>query len=424
MRRLTLTGVTLAVLSLGGFAVHQGRRSEPPAESVLQLLTPAAEAAPVVEKGRGGPRPGAEIVVGNLADLTGPTGSVGRPYADGIRAYTEWLNARGGINGKQVKLLQTDYAYKIPEALSAYKAFKDSDRVIAIQGWGTGDTEALTQQVAKDEMPYFSASYSARLADPAKAPYNFFTSADYSTQFRAGLQYIKENWKESRKPRLALVYPDHPYGKAPIAAGKKFAEELGFELVGEEIVSLNAIEATSQVLSLKKHEPDFTWLGGTTPSCAVVIKDGRKLGLKTRFFVNIWGNDENLLKLAGDAAEGVLGLQGAVAYGADVPGMKPILEVTRNEPQMTHYVRGWVSMMAMCEALKLADSAGDLTGKGIKNAAERLREFGTQGLTAPITFTATDHRPNMSAVVVEYQGGKIVTRKTVLLDRKVEWLGF
>ncbi|GAB4272600.1 MAG: ABC transporter substrate-binding protein [Deferrisomatales bacterium] len=365
-----------------------------------------------------------DIVIGNLADITGPTGAVGKPYAEGVKAYTDWLNAHGGINGKQVKLLQVDYAYKIPEALQTYKRFKDSEKVVAIQGWGTGDTEALTKMVGKDEIPYFSASYSAHLTDPSKSPYNFFIAADYSTQLRAGLKFIKDHWTESRKPKVAFIYPDHPYGKAPIPAGKKYAEELGFEIVGEENVGLRAIEATTQLLNLKKNEPDFAWLGGTTPSCAVVLKDAKKLGLKTRFLVNIWGNDENLIKLAGPAADGTLGLQAASVYGDDVPGMKTIMEVTNNEHQMTHFVRGWVSMMVMCEAIKRADAAGEISGPAIKKAAETLRDFDTQGLTAPITYTATDHRPNMSAKIYEYQGGQMIFKDTVVLERRADWLGF
>ncbi len=163
-----------------------------------------------------GPLSAQDIVIGNLADITGGTGDVGKPYADGIKAYTDYINSAGGINGKKIKLLQQDYAYKIPEALALYKKFKDQDKVIAIQGWGSGDTEALKEQVAKDQIPYWSASYSAHLTDPTKSPYNFFCAPDYSTALRAGLKYIKDNWKEKRKPKVAFIYPDVGYGKAPI----------------------------------------------------------------------------------------------------------------------------------------------------------------------------------------------------------------
>ena len=49
--------------------------------------------------------------------------------------------------------------------------------------------------------------------------------------------------------------------------------------------------------------------------------------------------------------------------------------------------------------------------------------FDTQGLTAPITYTGTDHRPFMSVILAELQGGKMVKKATIELPRKAEWLG-
>jgi branched-chain amino acid transport system substrate-binding protein len=364
-----------------------------------------------------------EIVIGHLMDITGGTGEVGKPYADGVKAYAEYVNTKGGINGKKIKLLSMDYAYKIPEALNLYKKFKDQDKVVAIQGWGSGDTEALKEQIGKDQIPFYSASYSAHLTDPKSAPYNFFCAPDYSTALRAGLQYLKGNWKESRKPTLALIYPDNGYGKAPIPGGKAYAQELGFDLVGEENVALNAIEATSQLLNLKKNEPDFAWIGGTKASTAVILKDAKKLGLKTKFFGNIWSADETTPKLTNGAEEGYLIMLGADLYGEPSAGMKVIQEVTKGQPVPSHWIRGWVSMMVMAEALRIADNNKELTGPGIRKASESLRNFDTMGLTAPITFTATDHRPNMTVVVAEFQGGKMVKKTSTELPRKAEWLG-
>lgn len=364
----------------------------------------------------------ADIKVGHLADLTGPTSSVGNPYAKGVQDYKNYVNAHGGINGKKIDMQMYDYAYDKNKAINQYKKYVE-EKVVAIQGWGTGDTEALTGFLAGDKIPYLSASYSAHLTDPKKAPYNFFIAADYTTQLRAGLKYIKDNWKEKRAPKLAFIYPNHPYGIAPIKGGKEYAKELGFEIVGDEDVSLKAIEANSQMLSLKSKGADFAWIGGTTPSTAVILKDAKKLGLKTKFLVNIWGNDEDLVKMAGDAADGTLGLQAAAVYGDDVPGMKLIEQVTKGEYQNTHYIRGWVSMMALCEALKIADKKGQLNGPGVKAALETFKDFDTGGLTSKLTYTPTDHRPNMSAKVYEYEGGKMVLKATIELPRKAEWLG-
>lgn len=370
----------------------------------------------------GGVALAADIKVGHLADLTGPTSSVGNPYAKGVQDYKNYVNSKGGINGKKIDMQMFDYVYDKNKAINQYKKYVE-DKVVAIQGWGTGDTEALTGFVAQDKIPYISASYSAHLSDPVKAPYNFFIAADYTTQLRAGLKYIKDNWKEKRAPKVAFIYPNVPYGIVPIKGGKEYAKELGFEVVGDEEVGLKAIEANSQMLSLKNKDADFAWIGGTTPSTAVILKDAKKLGLKTKFFVNLWGNDEDLFKMAGDAAEGTLGMQAASIYGENVPGMKLIKEITKDQYQNTHYVRGWVSMMFLCEALKVADKNNKLDGPGVKAALETIKNFDTGGLTSKITVAPADHRPNMSAKIYEYEKGKLVLKKTIELERKKEWLG-
>jgi len=365
------------------------------------------------------------IKVGQLADLTGPTGDVGKPYAEGVQAYKEYVNAHGGINGKMIDMQMFDYAYDKNKAINQYKKFKE-DKVVAIQGWGTGDTEALSGFITADKVPYISASYSAHLTDPKKTPYNFFCAADYTTALRAGLTYLKENWKEKRAPKIVFIYPNHPYGIAPIKGGKEYAKELGFEILGDEDVSLKAIEANSQMLSVKNKGADFAWIGGTTNSTAVILKDAKKLGLKTKFFVNIWGMDESTPKLAEGAEEGALSMVGSALYGDDVPGMKLLKEATKGQPQVTHYIRGWVAMMVLTEGLKRADKAtgGKITGESVRDALETFRDFDTGGLTpAKITFTPTDHRPFMAVNITEFQKGKLVEIKTMELPRKAEWLG-
>ena len=364
------------------------------------------------------------IKVGHLADLTGPTGEVGKPYAQGVQDYKDWVNKSGGINGKQIDMPMFDYAYDKNKAVNQYKKYKE-DGVVAIQGWGSGDTEALSKTTGDDKIPYISASYSAHLTDPAKTPYNFFCAPDYTTALRAGLKYLKDNWKEKRAPKIVFIYPNVPYGIAPIKGGKEYAKELGFEILSDEIVDLKAIEANSQLLSVKNKGADFAWTGGTTNSTAVVLKDAKKLGLTTKFFSNIWGIDETTPKLAGGAEEGALVMAGSTVYGSKVPGMKQLMEVQRYPgAQVVHYIRGYVSMMVLTEALKIADKKGQLNGPGVKAALETLKDFDTGGLTpAKLTFTPTDHRPSMTVNIMEFQKGALVLKQTIELPRKAEWLG-
>ena len=113
------------------------------------------------------------IRIGGIFDLTGPTSDVGVPYADGVRDYIDYVNAQGGINGRPVELIYEDYAYEVPRSLDLYERLVEEENVLAILGWGTGDTEALREHIARDQIPLMSASYAESLTIIKEAPYNF-----------------------------------------------------------------------------------------------------------------------------------------------------------------------------------------------------------------------------------------------------------
>ena len=171
-----------------------------------------------------------DVKVGNLVDFTGRTAVVGKVFGQSKVDTAKYINAHGGVNGKMIDLDTFDYSYEVPRAISQYKKWKQ-DGVVAIQGWGTGDTEAMVGFVAADEMPYYSASYSAHLTDPmAKspdtkkpAPYNFFAAPSYSDGARALIQWAKADWEakgNKGKPKYVHMGDNHPYPNAPKKAGE------------------------------------------------------------------------------------------------------------------------------------------------------------------------------------------------------------
>jgi len=369
-----------------------------------------------------------EIKVGGVFDITGLTADVGKPFAAGVRDAVAWTNANGGINGKKIKLVDADYGYKVPEGVALYKRYVNDEKVVLMQAWGTGDTEALKDTVTKDQMPYFSASFSAHLNDPKKTPYNFFVPPSYSDALRAWLMWVKEDWKDkSRNPRVAFFYGDNAYGKSPIEAGRRYAKEIGVDLVDEEILPGLVQDATSQLLNMKQKGADYAYTQCTTPPFSVVLRDAKKLGLTTKWGTNIWGIGELLIAVAKEAAEGVVGALPNPPFGTDVPGMKKLVEWhQKNHPGDTHdtnYVRGWSYVMVWSEALKRADKAGKLNGPGIREALETLKDFDLGGLTPAVTYGPDDHRSTTSVSLYQVKGGKLEKVKDYQLPRKPEWLG-
>ncbi len=377
------------------------------------------------------------LKIGGIFDITGPTSGVGKDYAQAAKDAEQYINENGGVNGRKIQLIANDYAYKIPEAVNLYKQYKDVDKVFVIQGWGTGDTNALKQQVNKDNIVYISASYDSALNDPSKTPYNFYVGTSYSDGIRLAMKFVKDSFQEmfpdagNRAPRVVFIYPDHPYGKAPIPAGKAMAKELGIEVGPDEIVGLRAIDATSQLLHMKEFDPDWAWVGGTTPSTSVVVKDAAKLNIRTKIISNVWGFDENLIKLAGEAGnERIYGMAPFAFWGEDVPGMKAAMEAAKKSAPdakyTVRYIQGWTAMMVMWEGLKRADKAGQLNGPGLKAALETLENFDTGGLTAPISFTPNDHRPNTALRIFRMSNNKLVPQMDlfITITRENRFLGW
>ena len=379
------------------------------------------------------PAGAATINVGSLNDMTGATSDVGKDYALGIAEAMHYANDNGGINGKKIKLYQFDYGYRVPEALTKYNLFKRL-KCVAVLGWGTGDTEALSPTVTKDKLPYVSASYSGHLTDPKKTPYNLFFATDYSTNARAAITaWFDKKWPKheeygKRKPRFACSYMfASPYCSAPIKAIKDQAQILGFDIGPDQDVSLFAIDTKSQILALKDFKPDLIWHGNTTMSVAATLRDAYSLGLAANHIVNNWGFDENLPRLAGKAAEGVMGAAVCAFFGEAVPGMDKVVEYAKRynpgipmEKRLIRTVQAWGDVLILWEALKRADKAGDLSGESIlKNGFETMRDFDIGLGATPVTYTSTDHRVAGQVPIYEWKNGTFSVVERV--DLKSRW---
>ena len=193
----------------------------------------------------------------------------------------------------------------------------------------------------------------------------------------------------------------------------------------EEIIPTVLTDATSQLLTMKKKDPDYAYINTNTQWVPVVLKDSYKLGLKTKYVVNNYGIDERTPKLAAEAAEGVMGIQDVAYWGENVPGMKTLMDFhAKHHGGDTHaspYMRGWLWVIVSVEAFK---RAGDNpTGESIKKALESLKDFDTWGITPPFTYTNEDHRPTNRARLVMVKGGKIVQMKEVSVERDMKWIG-
>ncbi len=368
--------------------------------------------------GGGGKKANEPIKLGGLFDMSGPTSDVGVPYGKGVIDYVEWLNGQGGIGGRQIELIWNDYAYKVDQAESFYSQYVN-EGVVAIQGWGTGDTEALRSKIAADKIPYMSASYSANLVkDINEAPYNFLIGVTYSDQAIIAIQWAIDDWKAAGNegmPKVALIHHDSPFGESPVADAQAFAESKGVGFM-HLAMPKGATDYVAELAQIKDFGANYVIVHTVSSPAAVLIKDAVNQGLTDSIkFINLnWCADEIFINLAGDAAEGVYGTIPFTPPSDPVPGHDAPAKWLKDhgsslEEMGLHYVQGWWTMAVMAEGIKrVVDQGKDVTGENIKAALETISNFDTQGVTAPITFTPQSHRGNTALRLYQVQGGKWV----------------
>jgi branched-chain amino acid transport system substrate-binding protein len=370
----------------------------------------------------------APIKWGVLIDLSGPTSDWGKQQALGQEDAAAWINQHGGINGHPLQLIVIDDGYKISRGVAGYNRLVSGEKVLGLYLQSTGTTMALRKKIIADGVATFGASFTAKFQNPKKTPFSFFVGPSYAAMGRIALVWIRKHWKKKRPPKVAYLYPDNKYGRDILAVCKSWAKTLRIQVVSDQVVNWPTTSATTQLINMRRDNPDFAYVTTTAMNGAVILKDARRLGIKTRFISNIRNFEESLVRLSGGAAEGTYGMQPFAPYGAKVPGMKKIVAwVKKHRPGFQGsqvYVEGWVNILVIAEALKKAVKAGKLTPPAVRAQLEKLRNFSTGGLAMPITYTATDHRASMCCIVYVVKKGKIVpTGKPICLKRDMTYFG-
>jgi branched-chain amino acid transport system substrate-binding protein len=366
---------------------------------------------------------------GVLIDLSGPTSDWGKNQVKGQLDAMRWVNENGGINGKELKLIVIDDGYKVPRGVAGYNRLVDSEKVMGLYIQSTGTTMTLVKKIVADGVATIAASFTSKFQNPAKTPFSFFVSPSYGTMGRIALKWVRTTWTDTtRKPKFCYLYPDNKYGRDILGVGKDYAAKIGVDVGPDQVINWPTKDATVQLTNMTRYDPDYAYITSTAMNGAVILKNAKALGLKTKFISNIRNFEESLITLSGGAAEGTYGVHPIAPYGADVPGMKKVVESHekwhQGETGTNVYVEGWVNILSVTEALKTADKAGDLTPGGIRNAFEQFRNFSTGGLGPPLTFTKTDHRASMAAKMYQIQNGKIMpVSDWIELPRDMEYFG-
>ncbi len=331
------------------------------------------------------------IKVGAVQPITGRFAFAGGHINAGLEDALMMANEEGGINGKQIKYIMEDGQYQLDVATAAFKRIMSRDNPLIMYGESTGLGKAMGPEI-KDryKILYSSTSFSGELADAAANPYVFVPGPTYADMFGILLKYIA---KEKPGAKVAFFYSDTEFGKDPIPFARQMCKDLKLDLVAESVAQVGAIDVTSQVLELKRKNPDYViFQGFVVEPVGAVIKQCRDFGMQTKFMGTFWGATKMIVENLGPLAEGYMAVNPYMYWwNDDVPMIKKIKAYTAKKyPSVTYrdnsYMQGFMTGLIFVECLKRADKAGQLNGDGLVKALQSLKDFDSGGLSAPFTI--------------------------------------
>lgn len=370
------------------------------------------------------------VRIPGIHDTSGATSDVGAPSAEGT------IDTINHINGEELLDVEidhpwVDYAYDVAEATRAYDDYTSGSFPPGIIGWGTADTEALSETVAADEIVYVSASYSEALMTP-NSPYNFFGNLDYTSQGRVHLEWIAEN---DPGASVAYITNDTPFGLSPVEGGMAYAEELGLEVHDRLSLALDASSAESQLRRAREDGIEYLIHQNTSAPMEVLVSDREDVYPEVNLMGLTYTLDEMRVEDSPEAYEGVRYASAFKTFdealetdqaGTAIEAMFERRDETLDDREVANlnFVRGIIHALIMYKGLSnaLERGLGVNEGSNLRQGLFDIDDWGAWGLIEPITYAEDDRRPTMAGRIYEVQDGEMVYDDTFELERRMEWI--
>ena len=234
--------------------------------------------------------------------LTGVAESYGNSIHQAKLLAVEEVNAAGGINGRELKLIVEDSKCRAQDAITAYNKLTDVDGVKIILGTTcSGSMLGAAPLAERDGVVLLSAS--ATSPDIASAGDYIFRTA--INDLRVGIDMGNTLWVDGRR-NIATITESTDYAEGTRRTAVAQFEKLGGSVVAAEGYSFDVIDFRSQLTKLFENNPDALLLAAQgEASGGTIIKQARELGYDGPIYSEIVPTLPDALGIAGDAATGL-----------------------------------------------------------------------------------------------------------------------
>ena len=267
------------------------------ASAVLAIVGLVATAIPAQAKEVG--VSSTEIKLGMTLPLTG-TASLGYNKIPGAaKAYFDYLNANGGINGRKVTLVVKDDRYVPTEAVAKTNELILKDKVMALLApLGTANVKAVASSVnpGRRGIPvlFVNTGFSG-FADKKKYPTTYTVLPSYIMEAKIMGEYIKDNFAGKK---IGLLYQDDDFGTDALAgfktAGVNFAVRVPYASGSQ-----SATAAAGWITKFKAAEADVVILFGVSSATSAMLGTAAQLRYAPQWMLGSVGGDATTIRATG-----------------------------------------------------------------------------------------------------------------------------
>jgi branched-chain amino acid transport system substrate-binding protein len=248
------------------------------------------------------------IKIGVASALSGDLVSYGQPTERAVRLVVDHINANGGINGAEVKLLVEDDACK-PEvaANTATKLISEGAQVIIGHTCSSATKAALPVYTNENVIVMSASATDSDLTESGKYPNFYRTIAPNNAQARTIVNFVVNTLlKDERYKKIAIIHDKGDYGKGLAEDAQETIRRGALaDVVLFEGITPGAVDYSAVVQKIRRTRANAVIFGGYHPEASKIVTQMRKKGMKTLFISDDGVKDDTFIKIAGSHAEGV-----------------------------------------------------------------------------------------------------------------------
>jgi branched-chain amino acid transport system substrate-binding protein len=368
-------------------------------KTIRTSATAIAVAAALAACGQQG---GGDVKIGHVGPMTGGIAHLGKDNENGARLAVEQANAaKIKIGGKEVKFVFVGEDDQADPKVGTTVAQKLVDAKVA------GVVGHLNSGTSIPASPLYSQAGIPVISGSATNPK--LTEQGFKTQFRvvgrddqqgpAIASYLANN----NKPKtVALIDDATAYGEGLANEVEKTLKGAGIAVLPREKGTDKTTDWKAVLTKLRGRNPDAIFYGGMDATGGPLMKQGRELGIKAVFAFGDGACTDEMGKLAGMAAEGLLCSQAGIPVAAADKGFLDAYKKRFNADPILYAPFTYDAANLLIEAMKKADSADP------KKYLPELAKISYKGATGTIAFDGKGDRRDAEMTIFTLQGGKIV----------------